>query len=52
MKKVSYIQSSELISLVEDKDKTIRTLTKKIEKLENTLKKTIKEKGIKEAKVN
>ena len=39
------------MSLVEDKDRTIRKLTKKIEKLEDTLKKTMKEKSFKERKV-
>jgi hypothetical protein len=38
----------ELIGLIEDKDRTIRKLTKKIEKLEDTLKRTMKEKGLKE----
>ena len=47
MKRVKFILDVELINLVEDRDRTIRKLTKKIEKLEDTLKKTIKEKGVK-----
>ena len=39
------------MNLVEDKDRTIRKLSKRIEKLEETLKKTMKEKGFQDKKV-
>ena len=39
------------MTLVEDKDRTIRKLTKKIEKLEDTLKKTMNQKGFQSKKI-
>ena len=47
-RKVRTVRSTELISILEDKDRTIRKLTKKIEKLEDTLKRATKEKGSQE----
>ena len=40
IKKVIFSLFLELVNLLEDKDKTIRKLTKKIEKLEDTIKKS------------
>lgn len=50
MKRVRFILSKGLTNLIEDKDRTIRKLTKRIEKLEETLKRTLKEKGVKDRK--
>ena len=48
IRKVRTVWSAEIASILEDKDRTIRKLTKKIEKLEDTLKRTAKEKGSQE----
>ena len=52
MAEVPFHLDSGLIALVEEKEKTIRKLTKKIEKLEDTLKKTLKDKQFREKKQN
>lgn len=40
MKKVRLLLASGLIGMIEDRDRTIRKLNKKIEKLEESLKRT------------
>ena len=40
----------ELVAMIDDRDRTIRKLNKKIEKLEDTIKKSVREKTIKDKK--
>lgn len=45
MKKVQLLVASELAAIIEDKDRTIRRLNKKIEKLEESLKRALNDKN-------